>query len=331
MSTACWNLEIIISLITLIISCIISYQCKLWIVLAEFEISILHWWLPMLVRMSRVSISSIKSFRSIRIWGQFDWTYMILIIHYLTWKHNVLWILSHLNLIWIATRVLSVTCWSKCKSFSVLRIWFIFMKNAGTFNRILVVIGHLNTVTIFTWSFIKWLLLSTTIEVLSVLNRIHSLHLVHMLLMLHVLLLWLRRHMLLHLKHFLLSNLCICSTYLDYLSTIIWWFEELDIFHFLVISWLLLNLALICNPYLILTTPPFQVIIIQCFIAKDLHRWVFLCLFSKAIWIRLPFYRVWLLIILNLWLRCILIYLMAACTDSWLNLTVVINSNWSTC
>ena len=195
---------------------------------------------------------------------------------------------------------------------------------------------HLNTVTIFTRPFIKRLL-STVIKLWIVLNRIHSLHLVHVLLMLHVLLLWIRSHLLLHLKPCLLVYLCICSTYLYYLSTIIWRFEKLNIFHFLVISWLLLNLALICNSYLILTTPSLDIVITtQCFIVEDLHWWVFLCLFSKAIRVRLPFHRVWLLIILNLRRRCILskrswIYLMAACTDSWLKLTIVINGNWSTC
>jgi len=124
MSSACWNLEMII---TLIIACIISYQCKLWIVLAEFEITILHLWLAMLVRMSQMSTTSFKSFRSIRIWRQFDRTNVSLTIHYDTWEYNVLWVFSHLNLILILTRILSVTSRSKCKSLSVLRILFILM------------------------------------------------------------------------------------------------------------------------------------------------------------------------------------------------------------
>jgi len=100
--------------------------------------------------------------------------------------------------------------------------------------------------------------------------------------------------LLLQLEHLLCVHLSVGSPSFDDLSTVIWRFKQLYIFHFLVISGIILYLALIVLPYFILTTPPFDCwVVIQSFILEHMHLTLRVLLsFTEMIAILLSFVHI---------------------------------------
>ena len=140
--------------------------------------------------------------------------------------------------------------------------------------------------------------------------------------------------LLLQLEHLLCVHLSVSSPSFDNLSTVIWRFKQLNIFHFLVISGVVLYLALIVLPYFILTAPSFNSwVVIQSFILEHVHLTLRVLLsFTEMIRVLLSFIHILLLLVLYLRLRCtlrLLDVLSHSSTHSWWNLTVVGYCNWS--
>ena len=93
--------------------------------------------------------------------------------------------------------------------------------------------------------------------------------------------------LLLQLEHFLRIHLggvvatCFCQ-----LTAIVWRFEKFDIFHFLVISRVVLYLALTVMSYFILTTSPLNSSIVKSLILEQLHLTMRIFLsFTESIWV----------------------------------------------